>query len=55
MMNIFDPEFSSIARSDLYRSFALPELFPEERPPRLANWSAEDREMWCGGEFTRGY
>ena len=54
MMNIFDPEFSSIVRSDMYRAFVMPELFPGERPARIDNWSAEDRAAWCGGEYAQG-
>lgn len=50
MDNIFD---ITITRIELYRSFVVPELYPTERPARIGNWSAEDREMYCGGEYTR--
>lgn len=49
-VNLFD---TTITRNDLYRSFVAPELYPEERPARIENWSAQDREMYCGGEYTR--
>jgi hypothetical protein len=39
----------------MYQSWVVPELFPDERPALIANWSADDREMYCGGEFTHGY
>lgn len=51
MNNIFDIE---ITRLELYRSYVVPELYPNERPARVDNWPAEDREMYCGGEFARG-
>jgi len=34
-----------------YMAQVIPELFPKERQPVLANWSEEDREMYCG-EYT---
>jgi hypothetical protein len=34
-----------------YAAQVMPELFPKERQPVLANWSEEDREMFCG-EYT---
>lgn len=49
-MNLFD---ITIPRGDLYRAEITPELYPEERPMILENWSPEDREMYCGGEYTR--
>lgn len=48
--NLFD---ITIARSDMYRSWVIPENYPEERPAIISNWSAEDREAYCGGEYTR--
>ncbi len=36
-----------------YAAQVMPELYPKERQPVLANWSEEDREMYCG-EYTPG-
>ena len=55
MLNIFDPVFNGMARSELYRSQVTPELFPNEPPMRMENWSADDLEMFVGGEYTIGY
>ncbi|MGW3992189.1 hypothetical protein ACWEF6_01755 [Amycolatopsis sp. NPDC004772] len=53
MNNLF--EIDKLVRQDLYRSYVMPELYPDERPAMVGNWSAEDREAYCGGEWTRGY
>jgi hypothetical protein len=50
-VNLFD---ITITRNDLYRATVIPELYPEERPMCVDNWPAEDREAYCGGEYTRG-
>ena len=47
-MNIFDSQFNGMAGSQMYRAWAIPDLFPEERQPRLENWSADDLEAYCG-------
>lgn len=46
--NIFDSTFNGMARSELYRSYVVPDLFPYEKPARLQNWLAEDLEAYCG-------
>jgi hypothetical protein len=38
----------------LYRAQVTPDLFPNEGRMLIENWSAEDREMYCGGVFTKG-
>lgn len=48
MINIFDPQFNGIPRSELYRAQVTPELFPHEPRVRIENWSDEEREMFCG-------
>ncbi|MGW6624256.1 hypothetical protein ACWF99_23830 [Nocardia sp. NPDC055002] len=48
MLNIFDGTFNGMARSELYRAQIAPELFPHEKPMRIENWSAEEREAYCG-------
>jgi len=53
--NILDGTFNGMPRSELYRSQVFPDLFPHERPMMVNNWSVEDREMFCGGEYTKGY
>ena len=44
-MTLFDTDFP---RSDMYRAWVFPELFPNEMQPVLANWSDEDLEAFCG-------
>ncbi|WP_254368491.1 hypothetical protein [Mycobacteroides abscessus] len=39
----------------MYRAEIFPELFPHEKPMRIENWSPQDREMYCGGQYTVGY
>lgn len=53
--NIFDGTFNGMPRSEMYRAQVTPELFPEERPMLIENWDAQDREAYCGGEYTVGY
>ena len=48
MNHIFDSKFNGMARSEMYRSWLTPDLFPHERPACVWNWSEEDREMYCG-------
>lgn len=48
MHNIFDSTFNGMARSELYRSYFVPDLFPHEKPARIQNWPEEDREAYCG-------
>jgi hypothetical protein len=53
MHNIFDPLFNGAGRSEMYRACLLPDLF-DEKPMLLHNWPAEDRVMYCGGEYLKG-
>ena len=53
-MNILDPIFNGMGRSEFYRSLIFPSLFPYEKPMLIENWSVQDREMYCGGIFTKG-
>lgn len=53
-MNLLDEQFNGAARSEMYRALIVPGLFPHERPMLVENWPAEDREMYCGGEYTPG-
>lgn len=46
--NIFDSGFNGAARSEMYRSWVAPELFPHEKPARLPNWHSEDLWAYCG-------
>ncbi|WP_236746158.1 hypothetical protein [Mycobacteroides abscessus] len=39
----------------MYRAEVFPELFPHEKRMRIENWSQQDREMYCGGIYTKGY
>jgi hypothetical protein len=52
---IMDRAYNGMGRSELYRAQVSPELFPHERAMRVENWSEEDREMFCGGIYTKGY
>jgi len=54
MLNIFDPLFNGMGRSEMYRACLVPDLFKEEKPMLLRNWPAEDRVMYCGGEYLKG-
>ncbi|MGW0245091.1 hypothetical protein ACWDYH_00475 [Nocardia goodfellowii] len=45
--SIFDSEFNSMPGIDMYRSWVEPEMYPEESPARVGNWSQYDRED-CG-------
>ena len=55
MNHIFDRTFNGMGRSELYRSLIAPELFPHEKPMLIDNWDPQDREMYCGGKYTKGY
>jgi hypothetical protein len=52
---VFDSGFVGQDRADMYRAQVVPELYPNEKPMLIDNWPAEDREAYCGGEFTPGY
>lgn len=54
-MNLFDGQFNGMPHSEMYRAEIFPELFPHEKPMRVENWSPQDREMYCGGQYTVGY
>ncbi|EFV12907.1 hypothetical protein [Segniliparus rugosus] len=38
-----------------YRALILPELYPDVRPMRLENWTDDDREVYCGGEYIKNH
>ena len=38
---------------DRYTAQVVPEAFPAQPQPQLANWSAEEREAYCG-EYSPG-
>ena len=48
MLNIMDPLFNGLARVEMYRAQIIPDLFPNQKRMLIENWSAEDREMYCG-------
>ncbi|QBP31437.1 sigma-K factor [Mycobacterium phage Miramae] len=54
-LDIFDGMFNGDDRMAMYRAQVFPELFPDEKPMLIDNWPAEDRELYCGGEYTPGY
>ncbi|WP_457214052.1 hypothetical protein [Mycobacteroides abscessus] len=37
----------------MYRAEVFPELFPHEKRMRVENWSQQDREMFCGGQYAQ--
>lgn len=49
LTNIFDSGFNG-ARSEMYRAQVHPDMFPDEKPMRIENWSQQDREMYVGGD-----
>jgi len=53
--NIFDPLFNGMGGSEFYRAQLTPDLFPHEKPMLIENWTQNDRETYCGGEWTLGY
>ncbi len=53
-LNVMESSFNGGHRSELYRAQVTPDLFPNEGRMLIENWSAEDREMYCGGVFTKG-
>ncbi|WP_165614794.1 hypothetical protein [Mycobacteroides chelonae] len=55
MLNIFDPLFNGMPHSEMYRAEIVPDLFPHQPRMLVENWSQQDREMYCGGEYTKGY
>jgi hypothetical protein len=48
MNDLFVGPISSTPCADMYRAWVIPDLYPNERQPRLENWSAEDKEAFCG-------
>jgi hypothetical protein len=48
LLNIFDPLFNGLARVEFYRAQIIPDLFPNQKEMLIHNWSAQDREMFCG-------
>ncbi|AOT24706.1 DNA binding protein [Mycobacterium phage Stasia] len=54
-LDIFDGMFNGDDGTSMYRAQVFPELYPDEKPMLIHNWSAEDRELYCGGEYTPGY
>jgi len=53
--SIFDSKFNGMGGSEMYRHQITPDLFPHNKPMLIDNWSADDRELYCGGEYTPGY
>jgi hypothetical protein len=53
LCNIFDGSFNGAGRSEMYRSWVTPELFPGQPQPRLENWSPDDLVAYCGGEYAK--
>lgn len=52
-LDLFEGELND--RTDMYRAQVFPELYPSEKPMLVGNWSREDQEAYCGGEYTAGY
>lgn len=48
MINIMDSLFNGMGGSEFYRSQVFPELYPHEKPMLIDNWTAEERQMYCG-------
>lgn len=54
-LNIIDTIFNGMPGSEFYRSQAFPEVFPHEKRMMIENWPEQDREMYAGGIYTKGY
>lgn len=54
MVNIMDAAYNGMPGSELYRAEVFPELFPHQKRMLINNWSELDREMYCGGAYTKG-
>lgn len=50
--NIFDVG-AVIVAGDMYRAWVAPDLYPNERQPRLENWHPEDLIATCGGQYAK--
>lgn len=50
-VNIFDIGAVSVVQ-EMYQAWVMPELFPDERQPVLANWHPEDLAAYCGGQYA---
>lgn len=50
--SVFSSGFSNAPRAKMYQSWVFPGLHPDEPQPVISNWSDEDRELFCGGNFT---
>lgn len=50
LTSVFDAEFSGCPRSEMYRAWVSPEMFPKEKQPQLELWCREDLEMFVGGD-----
>lgn len=52
-MNIMDTLWNGMGGSEMYRTQVFPELFPNSKGMLVDNWSDQDREMYCGGEYAK--
>lgn len=43
-----DSIYNGMGASEMYRAQVFPELFPHQKRMLIENWSAQDREMYCG-------
>lgn len=50
--SIFDLLFNGVGRIDMYRHWVAPEYAPDEKDALIQHWHPEDREMYCGGDYT---
>ncbi|AEK07325.1 hypothetical protein PBI_MYXUS_53 [Mycobacterium phage Myxus] len=53
--NLLDPTFNGMPGSEMYRSEVFPDLWPNEKPMLLENWSPEERGMFIGGEEAKAF
>lgn len=49
--SVFDSSFNGIPRSEMYRAQVTPDIYPNEKPMLIHQWSEQDREMYCGGIY----
>lgn len=46
--DLFSGALNSAARIDMYRSWIYQDLYPDERPAVLQNWTEDDKKEYCG-------
>ncbi|QIS05897.1 hypothetical protein F5X71_29525 [Nocardia brasiliensis] len=48
MKDILDPELNGNGSIEMYRGWVHPDIYFDQKPALLDNWSDDDIEMYCG-------